>query len=86
MAAISERAAGTVRQILASRGKRLHYPAPDRAETGDSNAKGSRHFAGASFFLDCSAGALLVPDCRNFFTLRAAWRMRCSFSTNATRT
>ncbi len=33
-----------------------------------------------------SMGAWLVPMERNFFTLRAAWRMRCSFSTSATRT
>ena len=37
-------------------------------------------------FEAAAAGGLLVPDCRNFFTLRAAWRMRCSFSTSATRT
>jgi hypothetical protein len=29
---------------------------------------------------------MLLPAARNFFTLRAAWRMRCSFSTSATRT
>ncbi len=73
-------------KVLAPRGQRFHYAAPDRAETGNGDAKRSRHFAGASFFFGCSVGALLVPDCRNFFTLRAAWRMRCSFSTSATRT
>ena len=48
-------------------------------------------FADARFFLPeefsgGSGGAMLVPAWRNFFTLRAAWRMRCSFSTSATRT
>lgn len=84
-------APGTMRQLIAAPGQGFDHAAPDRAEPGDGDTKRSRHFAEASFFLGCSPlskseGGLLVPSCRNFFTLRAAWRMRCSFSTSATRT
>jgi hypothetical protein len=80
-----QRASGAARQLFAVGGKRLHHAAPDRAETGDGNLE-ARHFAGAKSVFLLSCGAILVPMVRNFFTLRAAWRMRCSFSTSATRT
>ncbi len=73
-------AAGAGGQIVVARRQRLDHAAADRAQTGDGDLE-RLHFA-----LSRSAGALLVPWERNFFTLRAAWRMRCSFSTSATRT
>ena len=77
-----ERTPGPRRQIGTTRRQRLDDAAANRAQPGNGDPKRlRRHFAPAS-----STGALLLPIARNFFTLRAAWRMRCSFSTSATRT
>ena len=76
-----QRPSGALAQFILPCGQRLHDPAPDGAEAGDGDPEWRCHFASAR-----STGAMLVPMARNFFTLRAAWRMRCSFSTSATRT
>jgi len=70
----------TLGQLLTARGERLHHAPADGADAGNRNLQRCFHVADSS-----SAGSLVRID-RNFFTLRAAWRMRCSFSTSAMRT
>ncbi len=53
--------------------------AADRSKTGEADADDVAHLA-------ASIIRLLRPKSRNRRTLRAAWRIRCSFSTSATRT
>ena len=58
----------------------LTTPPPDRAKAGN------RRFSmvGSLGVHHVQVAPCWCPWLRNFFTLRAAWRTRCSFSTNAT--
>jgi len=67
-------------QRLAVRQQCFDHAAANRAQACDRDSERIAHFAPSSV-----AGSLIRID-RNFFTLRAAWRMRCSFSTSAIRT
>jgi hypothetical protein len=66
-------------KLRASRGQDFDHTAADCAQACDRNAQRSRHFADS---ISCS----FKRNERKRLMLRAAWRMRCSFSTNAMRT
>ena len=77
-----QRTAGALGEFLAARHQELRDAAADRSQPRDCNLQGCRHFAPSS-----SDAAFVFADmARKRFTLRAAWRMRCSFSTSAMRT
>ena len=76
------------RAVLCSR---LQQSGAHRAEAGDAQSQRLAHancrlsvmpFAELGSRYACVSGA----RARNFLMLRAAWRMRCSFSTRAMRT
>ena len=73
-------AARAIAERLTMRMQRIDHAATDRAQPCNCNFQRIVHFAVSKV-----AGSFIRIE-RNFFTLRAAWRMRCSFSTRATRT
>src|SRR5262249_19190004 len=82
---------GTGGDGIAVLGKKLQQAAADSADTGQSDLQSVTHgkVQNVLFALEAMGMTLCIVFAdseRNLRILRAAWRMRCSFSTRAMRT